>query len=271
MLQTHWKTMPSSSLSHGFINVTENALLSILDEELVMEYTEKPLYDVVVVERIDSKKIKTVIEDGWIQCKGGRLNTNVVQGSLWRFLFGETLGGKFKHSTITEHLNSNGKVESKKDRHILTTTIQTNGFSVNCLVIDTETLKKRGLKDSDKSLLDSAKDTTKRKKFKSDVLDVDEKDRIKSVVGMDFGQVCAIAACKKDLDSYEVKDRILKVKFDGKENNVPLGKFLTMKEKSEVVNLAITTKALGEPTKLYLRWLAHQKEEPVVWDKVYEE
>jgi len=149
-------------------------------------------------------------------------------------LFGEELGGRFKCSTV------DGLGSSKCERHILRTSFLCDGFSVKCLVTDRKKTAPIQPTPSSKSWLDQAQELTRRKRPQSNPLP--SKDKIKKIIGVDFGETFTGGFVCKDFELY---------------NEQPFG----YRDKGNLQNLTLKSSALNEPTRLFQNWLNHTKTE----------
>lgn len=216
MLLSPFVVVPQSPVSDSFIHITEDALLEKLDQEF-------------------SRLLRT----NW---------ATSGNGSLWKNLFGDSLGGRFWCCTFNEHnpegVTGDNKAQ-KRNRYILLTTICTNGFDLNCLVVDSVKPKQRTPEESGACPLEDAEKKRKRARIPSDLLPNQEQLRkVETVIGVDAGEVFAVGACAKSMASYTVENGVV-------------GQLRT----ALITNLKIKTKALFEPDRLRKRWLEHEKTE----------
>lgn len=216
--------VPQSPISDSFVDITEEALLEKIPPNLLQGSD------------ISLKNWKSKDPD-----------LISYPGTLWKFLFGESLGGRSccKISEHVEGLVSTSNVDMKKNRYILLTTIRTNGFAVDAMVVDTLKPKTRASAPIAECPLVGCEKKRKRARMQSDVVTPADFENAKTVVGVDAGEVFAIGACAKSLRCYSVDER------------GHLGQI----EDAYVTNLGIKTKALFEPEHLHKRWLEHQKTE----------
>lgn len=231
-----WKICPSSGMADGTIIITETNLIEIMARMLPTD-------------KIDGKeKYSTAFRKAWLQ--GASVYS---QGEFIKYILGDKLGGRFLCNTIGEYLElqktenfDRTKPASKRDKYVLLTTFQTDGFSIQCLVKDVTKPKKPDL-SSTLSYTQQALQITRRKYPKSD--DLPNKANVTKIVGVDFGETYAGGFVCKEFSGYRKNTSTGNVDYD--------------KEKP-ITNLKIKTSALNEPTKLFQNWLNYQKSQAKV-------
>ena len=248
MLQNPW-SLPISAVTNSSVLITEAGLINLLNKDKVSKATGK------VVSHGSGKNPAS--GESWLDSSSQAMVQ--PQGSFWKLIFGNKLGGncsiiiiysdilgRFKCSHIGEYMENQSKPtpkETKEFRYVLGTSIVTNGFSVSCLVRDLKTLKPKATLDSTLSLIDQAKALRRRKRPTSDCLPDDWKSKVKKIIGIDFGETYSGGFCLKNMESYS-KDENGSLAYDAK---------------GWIHNLVIKTKALTEPTRRYQKWLESAK------------
>ena len=213
--------VPSSPIAHKSVTITEATLLKNLPSDTI----------------IFGEKLKE-----WFNT--GNSTLKKTQGQLWSQLFGRIVD-KQKLKLV----DAVKEVDDVVHKKILSTTIRTNGFDLELLYVDRRTVAEKTKKPSSNSLADQSKTYSSRKKLKSDIITTEDKEKIKTVVGGDPGEVYYVGLCATKVADYEL-------------DPINLGE-LIFKEDAKVTNLKLKTTAAAEPSRRYRNWLEHQKTEEI--------
>jgi hypothetical protein len=181
-----------------------------------------------------------------------------------KFLFGDALGGDFKCADTNQYIKRNPDLlfsAQKKNlaRYLLKTAFKTDGFSVQCIVFDTCSVKIKVSKSSNVDPVAASKVKPRRVKEPQTALPPQKEiNEFKNIIGVDFGEKYAGGFVCKDFKDYQVKEN----------GSMAYEKFLHVYSKnhksirrvySTVNNLKIKTAALNEPTRLFRNFLEHAK------------
>jgi len=235
MLQEPWVVVPQSSAGSSFVTFTETSVLRHM-----------PSWD-----------------QTWL--KASRKSMDRPTGSLLKEIYGPTLGGRFDFITVDQliervenpfaddfakrvdsyldDLDQKGELK-RKDCYLIHTSFLSDGFQVYVLVTNLRK-KKSGSGAKVGPASDLAEKPTRRKKPENPDFLQSEKEKIKTVIGVDFGETFSAGFCAKSVKDYSVVDE------GGGEKRLDYG--------GKVVNLAIKTSALNEPTRKFQNWLRFDK------------
>ncbi len=203
-----------------------------------------------MLQRYTGKGIKQ-----WLS--NGNRGMREPQGSFLKTIFGPQLGGNFKCGDTGE----NYYTYEGSNRYILKTSIKTDGFSVQCHVLDLKRSKiKTFVKEVDPLLLYKQNSRAKKEKLVA----LPDNHSFALIIGADFGQTNAGGFVGKDVGSYfydndgssdqevSLDNASYSLSDNGSsQDNRRIG----YEETGSMKNLKIKSSVLAEPTRMYQNYL----------------
>ena len=170
-----WSIVPSSAPTDSFVLMTETAIIKQIDPRMLERFTG-------------------LTKEQWLT--NGNQGMREPQGSFLKAIFGPQLGGNFK-------CGHTGQVLDNQDqyRYLLKTSFKTDGFSVQCHVLDLKRPKKPTFVPKG-DVMTLAKLNPRSKK--ETPVDLPLNHSFSKIIGVDFGQTYAGGFVCKDYPSYSV-------------------------------------------------------------------